>query len=69
MQIRMCIRFNFDILHKVGSLRTTFFHNRGVVAHLVEHLVRNQKVVGSSPIYSTCRGIRCCIPFFVITGQ
>ena len=25
----------------------------GVVAHLVEHLVRNQKVVGSSPIYST----------------
>ena len=25
----------------------------GVLAHLVEHLVRNQKVTGSTPIYST----------------
>ncbi len=44
-------RFDSDILHR-AVLKTAFFF-KGVVAHLVEHLVRNQKVVGSSPIYST----------------
>ena len=44
-------RFDSDILHK--AVLTTAFFIKGVVAHLVEHLVRNQKVVGSSPIYST----------------
>ncbi len=29
----------------------------GGLAHLVEHLVRNQKVVGSSPITSTPYGM------------
>lgn len=37
----------------------------GVVAHLVEHLVRNQKVVGSSPIYSTKKENTNGFSFFV----
>lgn len=45
--------FYSDILHQRGSHNGPFLIKRGVVAHLVEHLVRNQKVVGSSPIYST----------------
>ena len=54
-------RFDSDILHKKrGSLQRPFFHSPrygqtyyGVLAHLVEHLVRNQKVTGSTPVYST----------------
>ena len=38
---------------KEGRTNDPFLIENGVVAHLVEHLVRNQKVVGSSPIYST----------------
>ena len=47
-------RFDSDILHKKRvATNGPFLIDHGVVAHLVEHLVRNQKVVGSSPIYST----------------
>ena len=47
-------RFDSDILHQEeGRKNDPFLIESGVVAHLVEHLVRNQKVVGSSPIYST----------------
>ena len=43
-----------------------FLHpQNGVVAHLVEHLVRNQKVVGSSPIYSTKKENTNGFSFFV----
>ncbi len=44
-------RFDSDILHK--EAKASFLIYFGVLAHLVERLVRNQKVVGSSPIYST----------------
>ena len=40
----------------------------GVVAHLVEHLVRNQKVVGSSPIYSTKKENALAFSFCVVDG-
>ena len=47
-------RFDSDILHqRRGSLQRPFFLSKGVLAHLVEHLVRNQKVTGSTPVYST----------------
>ena len=41
---------------------------KGVVAHLVEHLVRNQKVVGSSPIYSTIKENRRGDSFLLPVG-
>ncbi len=55
-------RFDSDILHK--AVLTTAFFIKGVVAHLVEHLVRNQKVVGSSPIYSTKKETISVLSFF-----
>ena len=54
-------RFDSDILHRRGRKTASFC--RGVLAHLVEHLVRNQKVIGSSPIYSTKEAAKR--PFFV----
>ena len=44
-----------------------FTKHHGVVAHLVEHLVRNQKVVGSSPIYSTEREALVPLFFYFVT--
>ena len=38
------------LLHPENELKK---HLNGVLAHLVEHLVRNQKVTGSTPVYST----------------
>jgi hypothetical protein len=33
----------------------------GVVAQLVERLVRNEKVAGSNPVGSTILAFRCCL--------
>ena len=58
-------RFDSDILHE-REAQASFFENsntestivvaeqkQGVLAQLVERLVRNQKVTGSTPVYST----------------
>ena len=60
-------RFDSDILHE-REAQASFFENsntesaivvaeqkQGVLAQLVERLVRNQKVTGSTPVYSTTK--------------
>ena len=64
---RSSVRLRYTPHHQQGSHCNGPFliKNHGVVAHLVEHLVRNQKVVGSSPIYSTRRDLLKVSSFFV----
>ena len=53
----------------VGMEYFVYFCNpkkQGVLAHLVERLVRNQQVTGSTPVYSTYEEVAIAASFFII---